>query len=231
VRRRPSVQILFQPRALLALGLWLTIAAAQAVPWPAGEKLIYRATWQGMLAGQLQLEAQPLERGWSFKGRMTPQGVGALLGYNLELDSQVGEDLLLTRYRKLLTEPFKGQTRLDVALGQGGLEALITYPNGARAGWRDPTRQALDDLSVIYYLRVHPEVQTVRLVQFPRVIEGRLESLGKDRAGLWGYRFVQGEVVVEVWYRHDLERTPVRIVYGRDLGRVEASLVEPPRDR
>jgi hypothetical protein len=205
------------------------LAEREAVPWQAGEKLIYRATWQGMVAGQLQLEAQPLERGWSFKGRMTPQGVGTLLGYSLELDSQVGTDLFLTRYRKLLTEPFKGQTRLEVALQNSGLEATITHPNGAKGGWRNATREALDDLSVIYYIRVHPEAQSVRLVQFPRIIEGRLENLGKNREGLWGYRFVQEDAVVEVWYRNDPERTPVRIVYGRDLGRVEASLVETPR--
>lgn len=211
----------------MALGFVCSASAwAEAVPWPAGEKLTYRATWQGMVAGQLQLEAQPLEQGWSFKGRMNPQGVGVLLGYSLELDSQVGADLFITRYRKLLTEPFKGQTRLEVALRDNGLEATLTYPGGAKGGWRSATREALDDLSVIYYIRAHPGAQSVRLVQFPRVIEGRLENLGKNREGLLGYRFVQADTVVEVWYADDPQRTPVRIVYGRDLGRVEASLVE-----
>ncbi|MER3480432.1 MAG: DUF3108 domain-containing protein [Meiothermus sp.] len=210
--------------ASLLLFAFLSLGLAQPVPWPSGERLTYQLSWQGVNVGKFYLSADPIEGGWKFRGRLEPQGVAAAAGYGLEAESQVGPDFYADTFWRNLTEPFKGTTRLSFArVEDGGSSAKITEP-GKTYGWRTPIEQVLDELSLIYYARLRPEVRQVNLVDYPKLAQGSLEVA--KNGDLSVYRFAREGLLVEVWYRHDPRRTPVKIVFGRDFGRLEGNLVE-----
>lgn len=210
------------PLLLLVL---TTLGFAQPVPWPTAERLTYQLSWQGVSVGKFYLSADPTEGGWKFHGRLEPSGVAAVSGYGLEAESQVGPDFYTDTFWRNLTEPLKGTTKLTFARVQdGGSSAKVVEPGGRGYGWRSPIEEVLDELSLIYYARVKPEVRQVNLVDYPKLTQGNLE-VGKN-GDLSVYRFAREGLLVEVWYRPDARRTPVKIVFGRDFGRLEGNLVE-----
>ncbi|GEM84410.1 hypothetical protein MHY01S_25760 [Meiothermus hypogaeus NBRC 106114] len=201
-------------------------ALAQAVPWLPGERLVYNVTWQGLGVGRLYLSADPIEGGWRFRLKLETTGLAQALGYGLESESQVGYDFFTDRFWQVLTEPLKGTTRLYFERQEhNGSRARVVYPDGKQSSWNSASEEVMDQVSLIYYLRVRPETRLIRAVDYPKLAEGRLEVLPGSN-GLVGYRFAREDLLVEVWYRLDARRTPVRIIFGRDFGRLEATLIE-----
>ncbi|RIH82836.1 hypothetical protein Mterra_02499 [Calidithermus terrae] len=215
---------------LILIGLIASAPAALAAktPWSSGEKLVYRFSWVGVEAGELQVVAQAQGAGWRFQGKLIPKGLGVLLGYGFEVESVVNEQLHTLRFVKTLVEPFKGTTRLlaERSASQEPLVATVIEPNGQQRSYKADVREVLDDLSVLYFLRVNPDVKSVQMVDFNSVIQGKPEVLNKSKEGLLGYRITQNGATVEVWLRDDARRTPVMLAFGRDWGRLEARLIE-----
>lgn len=205
----------------------LAQAAAPAVPWQGGEKQTYNFTWVGVQAGQLVLEAKPWNQGWYYRGEFIPQGLGRWLGYGLEAESWVSPELYSLRFNKVLTEPFKGKTWLRSETSAQGVEATITEPDGKKRTWKSPATDVFDDLSVIFYLRYNPEAKVLKVVDYPNLTQGRIENLGKSSEGWLGYRYSQEGLLIEAWFKPDARRTLMRMVFGRDWGRLEARLIEP----
>lgn len=206
-------------------------ALTQGVPWLPGERLAYNVTWQGLGVGRLYLSADPIEGGWRFRLKLETTGLAQAVGYGLESESQVGYDLFTDRFWQTLTEPLKGTTRLYFERQENnGSRARVVYPDGKQSGWSSASEEVMDQVSLIYYLRVRPETRLIRAVDYPKLTEGRLEVLPGSN-GLVGYRFAREDLLVEVWYRQDARRTPVRIIFGRDFGRLEATLVENSNGR
>ena len=201
-------------------------ALAQSVPWLPGERLVYNLAWQGIGVGRLYLSADPIEGGWRFRLKLETTGLAQAIGYGLESESQVGYDFFTDRFWQTLTEPLKGTTRLYFERQENnGSRARVVYPDGKQSSWSSPSEELMDQVSLIYYLRVRPETRLIRAVDYPKPAEGRLEVLPANN-GLVGYRFAREDLLVEVWYRLDARRTPVRIIFGRDFGRLEATLIE-----
>lgn len=202
------------------------LALAQSVPWPPGERHVYNVAWQGLGVGRLYLSADPIEGGWRFRLKLETTGLAQALGYGLESESQVGYDFFTDRFWQILTEPLKGTTRLYFERQENnGSRARVVYPDGKQFTWSSASEEVMDQVSLVYYLRVRPETRLIRAVDYPKLAEGRLEVLPGSN-GLVGYRFAREDLLVEVWYRQDARRTPVRIIFGRDFGRLEATLVE-----
>lgn len=203
----------------------------QGVPWPPGERLTYTLTWQGIGVGRLYLSADPIEGGWRFRLKFEPTGVAKALGYGLESESQVGLDFLTNRFWQNLTEPFKGTTQLLYERQENsGSWARVIHPDGRQTGWSSANDPMLDQLAFIYYLRLRPETRQIYAVDYPKPAQGRLEVLPTNH-GLLGYRFARDDLLLEAWYRSDARRTPVRFVFGRDFGRMEATLIENDNGR
>lgn len=212
---------------LFLLGNLYPLALAQSVPWPMGERLTYNLSWQGIGVGRLYLSADPLEGGWRFRGKLETTGLAQVAGYGLESESHVGYDFFTDRFWQTLTEPLKGTTRLVFERQENnGSWARVVHPDGKQSSWSSSNEEVVDQLSLIYYLRVRPETRLVNAVDYPKLAQGRLESLPTSGQGLVGYRFAREDLLVEVWYRQDARRTPVRIIFGRDFGRLEATLIE-----
>jgi hypothetical protein len=208
----------------LGLAAVLGMAFAQTAPWSNGEKLTYRLAWQGVGVGKLYLSAEVTEGGWKLRGKLETQGMASVTGYGLEAESYIGPDFYTDRFWKNLTEPFKGTTRLTFERAENqGSWARVSYPGGNQSQWRSPVEEVLDDLSLIYFLRVFPPPVLVNAVDYPKLAQGQLEAIKKD--GLLGYRFAKDGVLVEVWYRPDAKRTPAKVIFGRDAGRLEATLI------
>lgn len=212
---------------LLCLGTLSPAVQAAGVPWASGEKLVYRFSWVGLEAGELQVTATAQAGGWRFEGRLIPKGLGVLLGYGYEVESLVDGDLYTLRFSKTLIEPFRGTTRLlaERPASHEPLVVTITEPDGQKHGYKADVRPVLDDLSVLYFLRLNPEARFVQMVDFKAIISTRPEVL-KDKEGMWGYRIAQNGATIEIWLRNDARRTPVFLAFGRDWGRLEARLIE-----
>jgi hypothetical protein len=207
-------------------GLSFGAAAASAppVPWPAGERLTFALSWQGIGVGKFNLTAEPTEGGWRFRARLETTGLARVTGMGLEWDSQVGPDFFTDRFQQNLTEPFGGTTRLVFERQSNGSLVRVLHPNGEKFSFSSSTKKVLDHLSLIYFLRLHPEARLVTAVDHPQLIQGKLEPL-RASTGLVGFRFARGDLLLEAWYYQDAHRTPVRIIFGRDFGRLEATLV------
>ena len=209
--------------AVVLLGLtW----AQNGVPWPAGEKAVYNLNWLGVPGGQLYLEAQPQGQGWHFRGEFVPQGLAKLLGYALSEESWTDAGLHTLRFHKVLTEPVGRQTVLQSTGGPGGIETNTVFPDGRRVSWRSTSTSIVDDLGVVFLLRWRPDTRQIKVIDTPRLVEGRIEVLGKNAQGWLGYRLEQDNLLLEAWYRQDARRTLMRLVMGRDWGRLEANLDE-----
>ncbi len=201
------------------------LAQPPAVPWAPSEQLNYHLTWQGLEVGRLFLFAEGIEGGWRFRMKLEPTGLAQALGYGLEAESQVGYDLYTDRFWQTLREPLKGTTRLIFERQENsGSKARVIHPDGRQTLWQSPHEEVLDMLSLVYLVRVRPEIRTVYVVDFPKLAQGRLETL-PPTGGLVGYRFAREDLLVEGWYRLDTQRTPVRLIFGRDFGRLQASLM------
>lgn len=211
---------------VLAILVFSSLVWAQPVPWVSSEKLVYQLLWQGMSVGRLYISADPAESGWRYRLKLEPEGLAALGGYGLEAESQVDSDFFTEHFWKNLTEPFKGTTKLVFQRNDGSGTAKVLYPDGHQSSWQTPAPQVLDDLSLIFYLRLKPEPRTVSAIDYPKLAQGKLEALGKNSEGSQGFRFVRDDLLVEVWYRSDPRRTPVKVIFGRDFGRLEANLID-----
>lgn len=196
------------------------------VPWSAGEKTTYNLSWLGVPGGQLLLEAQAQESGWYFRGEFVPQGLARLLGYALSEESWTDAELHTTRFHKVLTEPVGRQTVLQATTSASGVETRTVLSDGHVVTWRQATRAVFDDLGVVFLLRWHPEIRQLRIIDTPRLLDARVEFLGKNAQGWLGYRLNQENLLLEAWYRQDTRRTLMRLVMGRDWGRLEATLIE-----
>ncbi|RDI96470.1 DUF3108 domain-containing protein [Meiothermus sp. QL-1] len=211
-------------RGLALLGV-AGLSLAQAVPWAPAEQLAYRLSWQGVDVGRVYLVAEEAGEGWRFRFRLEPTGPARWLGYGLEAESRVGPELFTTQFRQTLSEPFRGTTRLFFQQQDGkGCWATVVHPDGKETTWKSPHEDVLDSLALLYYLRLYPEIRQVRVVDYYQMVQGRLEVL--QGRGLMGYRFARDDVYIEAWYRSNARRTLVRLVFGRDFGRLEAVLLE-----
>lgn len=201
----------------------MAAASTLAAPWPAGERLTFALYWQGIGVGKFHLTADPIESGWHFRGKIETTGLAQATGFGLEWQSQVGYDFFSDRFQQTLTKPFGGTTRLVFERQSNGSLVRVFHPNGEQSSFSSSTKKVLDHLSLIFFLRLQSETRLVTVVDHPQLIQGRLEPLWAS--GLVGYRFARGDLLVEAWYQQDAHRTPARIIFGRDFGRLEAVLM------
>ncbi|MCL4455076.1 MAG: DUF3108 domain-containing protein [Deinococcus sp.] len=214
------------PGAPVFLTVFLSLGLAPAVPWAPGEQLDYRFTWQGITVGEFRLSAESVGTGYRYSGRLEPQGMAAWLGFGLEAESVVGADLFTQSYQMSLTEPFKGTTLLSFSKSGKQGKGKVIHPDGSMSSWSSLENQVLDELSVLYFLRVNPELKQLSLVDYPGLAQGKLVSLGKDSQGRAGYRFEQEGYDLEAWYRAGSKRILEKLVVKRDFGHMEAELIK-----
>lgn len=126
----------------------------------------------------------------------------------------MGFDFRTDRFWQNLTEPLKGTTRLMYERQENsGSWARVIQPDGSQTGWVSPNDQLLDQLALIYYLRLRPETRQIVAVDYPKPAQGQLEVLPASN-GLVGYRFARDDVLIEVWYRQNAQRTPCALFLG-----------------
>ncbi len=229
------------------LGLALALAALAAagsdlpesppVPWPNGERLVYVLRWKGLVVGHQIVEAERAGGGWRYSGRVKSGGLAQLVGFDLAADSYTRRDLFTRRFRRDLTVPGEGRRLLSAVVGQGTAVRFV-WVNGQVFTFRRPQTDVLDDLSVLYYVRVHPEPRALWLINYPGLVRAPLEPLGVRSLGTRlgrfeaeGYRFEGEGARIEVWYGRDAARWPLKIFFGQQWGGLSAELVRVERAR
>lgn len=207
------------------------------VPWPNGERLVYVLRWKGLVVGHQTLEAVRFGSAWHYAGRVTSGGLADLVGFELVSDSYTRRDLFTRRFLRDLTVPGEGRRVLTAVVGQETAVRFV-WVTGQVYTFRQPQTDVLDDLSVLYYIRMHPEPQPLWLINYPSLVHAPLELLGvrrystpTGRMEAEGYRF-QGEGAhIEVWYGRNEERWPLRIYFELQGGGLSAELVRVERVR
>jgi hypothetical protein len=225
----------------LAVGLALALAAltpaasdvlrGPPVPWPNGERLVYVLRWKGLVVGHQSIEAVRTGRGWHYAGRVKGGGLAQLVGFDLVSDSYTRRDLFTRRFRRDLTVPGEGRRVLTAVVGQE-TSVRFEWVTGRVYTFQRPQTDVLDDLSVLYYVRVHPEPRPLWFINYPDLVQAPLEPLGTrefrtpmGRFEAEGFRFEGEGTSIEVWYARDGARWPLRIYFGQAWGGLAAELV------
>ncbi len=233
--RRVVVAWFFVLTALAAAGS--DLPRDPPVPWPNGERLVYVLHWNGLVAGRQFIEAVRSGGGWHYRGRVQSGGLAQLMGFDLRSDSYTRRDLFTRRFQRDLTVPGEGRRVLSAVVGQE-TSVRFVWVDGQVFTFRRPQTDVLDDLSVLYYVRVYPEPRSLWLINYPDLIRAPLEPLGvrKLRTPLGrfeaeGFRFEGEGTRIEVWYGRNEERWPLRIFFGQQWGGLSAELVRVERIR
>ncbi|ADR37444.1 DUF3108 domain-containing protein [Oceanithermus profundus] len=207
------------------------------VPWPNGERLVYVLRWKGLVVGHQAIEAVRTGSGWHYAGRVRGGGLAQLVGFDLVSDSYTRRDLFTRRFQRDLTVPGEGRRVLTAVVGQETAVRFV-WVTGQVYTFREPQTDVLDDLSVLYYVRVHPEPKPLWLINYPRLVRAPLEPLGVRRLSspvgrieAEGYRFEGEGARIEVWYGRNEARWPLRIYFGQQWGGLSAELVRVERIR
>ncbi|HGY09253.1 MAG TPA: DUF3108 domain-containing protein [Oceanithermus profundus] len=226
--------------ALTLVSLALSAADVQqapAVPWPNGERLVYVLRWKGLVVGHQIIEAVRSGRGWHYAGRVKSGGLAQLAGFDLVSDSYTRRDLFTRRFQRDLTVPGEGRRLLSAVVGEE-TSVKFVWVTGKTYTFRRPQSDVLDDLSVLYYVRVYPQPRELWLINHPDLIQAPLQPLGVQtlrtplgRFESEGYLFEGEGARIEVWYSRNRERWPLRIVFGQQWGGLSAELVRVERAR
>jgi len=207
------------------------------VPWPNGERLVYVLRWKGLVVGHQAIEAVRTGSGWHYAGRVRGGGLAQLVGFDLVSDSYTRRDLFTRRFQRDLTVPGEGRRVLTAVVGQETAVRFV-WVTGQVYTFREPQTDVLDDLSVLYYVRVYPEPKPLWLINYPSLLRAPLEPLGVRRFSTplgrleaEGYRFEGKGVRIEVWYGRNAQRWPLRIYFGQQWGGLSAELVRVERAR
>lgn len=218
---------------LLALLVFLIGSLVWAVPWTSGETLVYEVLWQSTPVGHQEMTIEGNGETWHYRGEAVPEGVGRVVGgYALRAEGLMGPDFFTRKFHKELVLPRQGVRILDATVAQN-LEVRVQSTDGKVRSYSSPTTTVLDDISMLYHVRVNPDVDQVQFVDFPGLVVApikHLESrtietaLGKFSAR--GYSFEGGETKVEVWVSESPERYPVMIRYGSGFSTLIARLIE-----
>jgi hypothetical protein len=121
---------------------------------------------------------------------------------------------------------------LDATVGEG-LEVRVQSTDGKVRTYTSATKTVLDDISMLYHVRVNPNIDHVEFVDFPGLVEAPIQHLARrtivtDMGSFMsrGYAFDGGDTKVEVWVSETPERYPVMIRYGSGFSTLIARLIE-----
>jgi len=203
----------------------------EPAPWRDGERLIYNISWKGLIIGQQILEAHKAGSGWHYVGKIDNTGLAGIVGFSMNVDSYVRNDLFTRRFRRELTVPGEGKRILTAIVGNETKVSFV-WVDGSVHKFVSPQTSVLDDASVLYYVRVHPDPQKLWFINFPTLVSAPLHSLGTrtlstklGRMAAKGYLFDSDGARIEVWYGASKERYPLRIFFGQKWGGFTAELV------
>ncbi|WP_457637983.1 DUF3108 domain-containing protein [Oceanithermus sp.] len=201
------------------------------VPWSDGERLIYSISWKGLVIGQQVIEAHKAGFGWHYTGEVKNSGLASIIGFSMKVDSYVRADLFTRHFRRELTVPGEGRRVLTAVVGKETKVSFV-WVDGSVHRFSSPQTSVLDDASVLYYVRVHPDPQKLWFINYPSLVNAPLHSLGQKtiltrlgRFSAEGYLFSGDGTRIEVWYATSKERWPLRIFFGQKWGGFTASLI------
>ena len=204
---------------------------ATPVPWTDGERLVYSISWKGLTIGQQIIEAHRAGSGWHYTGEVKNSGLAGIIGFDMSVDSYARNDLFTRRFRRELTVPGEGKRVLTAVVDEETRVSFV-WVDGSVHHFSSPQTSVLDDASVLYYVRVHPDPQKLWFINFPSLVSAPLHSLGKrtlatdlGRKSAEGYLFDGDGARIEVWYDTSGERWPLRIFFGQKWGGFTAELV------
>ena len=231
-------------RFSLALSLLLFFTAyalvppeTAPVPWPDGERLIYEIRWKGLTIGHQTIEAHKAGHGWHYLGTVESNALASVVGFEMSVDSYARADLFTRRFHRELTVPSEGRRVLTAVVGKETRVSFV-WVDGSVHEYTSPQTNVLDDASVLYYVRVHPDPQELWFINYPKLVSAPLRSLGrrtlKTRLGkrtAVGYLFNGDGTKIEVWYDTGKERWPLRIFFGQKWGGFTAELVRVEQAR
>lgn len=215
------------------LAIFALAGPAGAVPWAESETLVYQVSWQSTPVGRQEMTIEKSGDSWHYRGQATPQGVGRVVGgYALRAEGIMGPDFFTRSFHKELEMPRAGVRVLDATVSEG-LEVRVQSTDGKVRTYTSATRTVLDDISMLYHVRVNPDIDHVEFVDFPGLVEAPIQhleprtivtDLGSFMAR--GYAFDGGDTKVEVWVSETAERYPVMIRYGSGFSTLMARLIE-----
>jgi hypothetical protein len=204
---------------------------SEPVPWSDGERLVYTISWKGLTIGRQTIEAHKNGSGWRYTGVIENTGLAGIIGFGMNVDSYTRSDLFTRRFRRELTIPGEGK-RVLTAVVDRQTQVRFVWVDGSVHNFSSPQTCVLDDASVLYYVRVHPDPQKLWLINFPSLVSAPLQLLGRrtvtTQLGSFsaeGYLFDGDGAKIEVWYDTRKERWPLRIFFGQKWGGFTAELI------
>ncbi len=231
-RLLPLLILLLSPLSLAILP-----PESEPVPWSDGERLIYEITWKGLAIGRQTIESHKAGAGWHYTGSVENTGLASVVGFSMNVDSHTRDDLYTRRFRRELTVPGEGKRVLTAVVGEETRVSFV-WVDGSVHRFSSPQTSVLDDASVLYYVRVHPDPQKLWFINYPSLVSAPLQSLGRrtveTRLGRFpaeGYLFDGDGARIEVWYETGEKRWPLRIFFGQKWGGFTAELVRVEQAR
>ena len=223
---------------------FLTLALAlvppegpQNLPWDSGERLVYALSWKGLRVGRQILEARKIGSGWRFTGKVVNSGLTNLVGFEMSVTSYTRPALFTRRFQRILTVPGEGKRVLTAVVGKETSVSFL-WVNGKVYTYSRPQTDVLDDASVLYYVRVHPDRAKLWFINYPDLVSAPLKSLGRrtlrtafGRRDADGYLFDAEGARIEVWYGATAQRLPLRIFFGLKWGGFTAELIKVEHTR
>ncbi len=201
------------------------------IPWSDGERLVYAISWKGLAIGRQIIEAHKVGSGWHYTGMVENSGLAGVIGFNMNVDSYARHDLFTRRFRRELAVPGEGRWVLTAVVTEETRVDFV-WVDGKVYRFSSPQTSVLDDASVLYYVRVHPDPQKLWFINYPSLVSAPLHSLGTrtlstrlGRLAAEGYLFDGDGARIEVWYDTGEERWPLRIFFGQKWGGFTAELV------
>lgn len=215
---------------LVLAPLGLCAADTSEVAWRDGERLVYTLYWRGIPVGTQYITASKSGRAWHYSGKVDGGGLSGFLGFKMSADSYTRSDLFTRRFQRDLTIPGEGRRVLN-ALVDDETKVHFVWVDGSVHTFSSPQVNVLDDLSVLYYVRVNPGEKRLWFINFPKLVSGGVRSLGsrlvsspKGKANAQGFVYSGDDTRIEVWYGQDETRLPLLIIFGQEWGTVTALL-------
>lgn len=230
----------FSPVAIAAVLLVAVSAlgAAQrppspAVPWRDGERLTFDVRYSGINVAIQTMVASQAGDGWRFEAQLRPNLIMTLF-YNATatVTSRVDASLRTVHFRKVTQDPHLGRRILTVSSDAAGRVVMDQLNgDGSRHLANFTALNLVDEVSLAYIIRIHPDAIEFTAIDFYRLVTGRIQHLPAREVSVpWGtalargYAFSQGETSIEAWVQAAPPHFPLRVSYGQGWGSVTAVL-------